>query len=83
MNLTNQNLENDLKIGWIGTGKMGLPMAMNLLNAGFAVTAYDTDRSRLLNSGFQVASSLRELSETASILISMIPDDEALREVVL
>jgi 3-hydroxyisobutyrate dehydrogenase-like beta-hydroxyacid dehydrogenase len=83
MNLTNHNLTRGLKIGWIGTGKMGMPMAMNLLNAGFAVTAYDTDRSRLLNCGFPVASSLPELSETANILISMIPDDDALRQVVL
>ncbi|MDR3372447.1 MAG: NAD(P)-binding domain-containing protein, partial [Ancalomicrobiaceae bacterium] len=34
-------------IGFLGTGIMGLPMATNLVAAGFAVTAYDPDRARL------------------------------------
>ena len=29
------------KIGWIGLGKMGVPMAGNLLKAGFALTVYN------------------------------------------
>src|SRR6266550_3043900 len=74
---------NDLKIGWIGVGKMGSPMARNLQKAGFTVVVYDADLSRLTDSGFERAQSVEALSRETDIVISMIPNDQALREIVL
>jgi 3-hydroxyisobutyrate dehydrogenase-like beta-hydroxyacid dehydrogenase len=70
-------------VGWIGTGKMGLPMAQNLQKTGFKVVAYDTDRSRLENSELQRAESTEQLGEKADVVISMIPNDQALKDIVL
>jgi 3-hydroxyisobutyrate dehydrogenase-like beta-hydroxyacid dehydrogenase len=78
-----QQTAKDLTIGWIGTGKMGLPMAQNLQKAGFTVVAYDTDRTRLAKSGLDIAESLKELGLIADVLVSMIPNDQALRDIVL
>ena len=36
-----------LKVGWIGLGAMGAPMAQRVVAAGFEVVAYDTDQPRL------------------------------------
>jgi 3-hydroxyisobutyrate dehydrogenase len=36
-----------LKVGWIGLGAMGAPMAQRVVAAGFEVVAYDTDQTRL------------------------------------
>jgi 3-hydroxyisobutyrate dehydrogenase-like beta-hydroxyacid dehydrogenase len=76
-------LFNTWKIGWIGIGKMGLPMGRNLQKSGFTVLAYDSDPVRLADSGLNPVESLRELSLDADILVSMIPNDDALREIVL
>jgi 3-hydroxyisobutyrate dehydrogenase-like beta-hydroxyacid dehydrogenase len=73
----------NLKIGWIGTGKMGLPMGRNLQKSGFTVLAYDSDPIRLARSGLKPVESLKALSLEADILVSMIPNDEVLREIVL
>ena len=78
-----QRAAKDFTVGWIGTGKMGLPMAQNLQKAGFTVLAYDTDRSRLENTALQIAQSTKQLTETADVLISMIQNDQALKDIVL
>ena len=36
-----------IAVGWVGLGEMGLPMALNLVQAGFRVQAYDIDQARL------------------------------------
>lgn len=78
-----QRIAKNFTVGWIGTGKMGLPMAKNLQKAGFTVLAYDTDRGRLESSDLQTAESTKQLGETADVLISMIPNDQALKDIVL
>ncbi len=72
-------------IGFIGTGNMGLPMAGNLLNAGFALRVYDLNLKNiapLVAQGAQQVNRPSEVVEAGGIVISMVPDDEALEQVV-
>lgn len=73
-------------IGFIGTGNMGLPMARNLLRAGFALRVYDLSEEQvtpLVALGAQRVNSPREVVEAGGIVITMVPDDTALERVVL
>jgi len=73
-------------IAFLGTGRMGAPMAANLARAGFAVRAWDRTASQaaaLIEHGATVAASPAEASRGARILITMLADgpatDQALR----
>ena len=73
-------------IGFIGLGIMGLPMARNLLKAGYQVVAYNRTSSKaeeLGADGAATASSPREVSEQASVIITMVTDSPDVEEVVL
>src|SRR5499427_22242 len=64
------------KIGFIGLGTMGQPMASNLLDAGHALQVYDVDPSRMLpleEKGADPASSARHAATGAEVVISMLP----------
>ena len=64
-------------VGVIGTGIMGGPMARNLAKAGFEVVAYNRTASRaeaLRADGVAVASTIAEVGQTASVVITMVPD---------
>jgi 3-hydroxyisobutyrate dehydrogenase len=73
-------------IAFLGTGRMGAPMAANLARAGFAVRAWDRTASQaaaLIEQGATVAASPAEAIRGAGILITMLADgpatDQALR----
>ena len=71
--------END-RLGFVGIGYMGRPIARRLLEAGFKVTAYDRDQSKaeeLIQYGGKVAKSLSELSSSCNVVLSCLPSDEA------
>jgi 3-hydroxyisobutyrate dehydrogenase-like beta-hydroxyacid dehydrogenase len=75
---TKQNL------GWIGVGKMGTPMATNLLKAGYRLTVFDivpAAMKTLVAQGANPAESPVDIADQADIIISMIPDDAALEEI--
>lgn len=68
------------KIGFIGLGIMGLPMAANLIKAGY--DTYVVSRSRppiekAIALGAKEASSPKELAETADILLTCLPNPQA------
>jgi 3-hydroxyisobutyrate dehydrogenase-like beta-hydroxyacid dehydrogenase len=74
--------END-RLGFVGIGYMGRPIARRLLEAGFKLTAYDRDHSKageLVRYSATVAKSLSELSSTCSVVLSCLPSDEAVLE---
>lgn len=74
----------DKKIGWIGLGKMGTPMALNLVGAGLAVTVYNRTAAKtaaLTAEGAASAGSIAELAADSDIVVSMISDDPALEAV--
>src|SRR5467141_578349 len=68
------------KLGFVGIGYMGRPIARRLLESGFKLTAYDRDRSKaeeLIQYGGTVAQSVSELSSSCSVVLSCLPSDEA------
>jgi 3-hydroxyisobutyrate dehydrogenase len=72
------------KIGFIGLGNMGLPMAQNLLKAGYAVSGFDLNvdaTERLAAAGGTRAQSIRDACEGAEVVITMLPAGEQVREV--
>jgi len=74
------------KIGWIGLGKMGIPMSKNLLKAGFPLTVYNRNVEKtkeLVSEGAEVADSIASLAQEADIVFSMISDDQGLKAVAL
>ena len=68
-------------IGFLGLGKMGLPMASRLLDAGFELRVYNrsADKARpLADRGVAVMKSPAEVSTRGGIVISVVSDDPAL-----
>ncbi len=74
------------KIGFIGLGIMGGPMAANLVNAGYDVTGFARSSSsteRLEKAGAKAAGSIAEAVAGADVVITMLPDSPEVDEVVL
>ena len=64
------------KIGFIGLGTMGRPMAANLIKARHNLRVFDLDSSAmeaLVNEGAAAAASAREAAEGAGVVVSMLP----------
>ena len=80
-------MANIRKIGFIGVGNMGNPMAANLLKGGFEVAVFDarpeTAAAFVKQHGGRAASSLAEVARDADALITMLPDDKIVRKVML
>lgn len=73
-------------IGFIGLGKMGEPMARNLLRAGYKLRVYNRTSSKaqtLAGEGAEVVENLRDVIDPDGIVVSMVAGDHALQEVVL
>ncbi len=65
------------RIGFIGLGIMGRPMAENLLAAGFSLTVHNRTRSKekpLADAGAKVAASAAEVAAESDVVITMVPD---------
>jgi len=74
------------KIGFIGLGNMGLPMAQNLINAGHSVAGFDVNEAaieRVAAGGGRAAGALADACADAEIVITMLPAGEHVREVYL
>jgi 3-hydroxyisobutyrate dehydrogenase-like beta-hydroxyacid dehydrogenase len=74
------------RIGFIGTGNMGLPMATNLIRAGFVLRVYNRTPGKamsLAELGAETAADLNAVAESGGILVTMISDDLALEEIAL
>jgi L-threonate 2-dehydrogenase len=71
------------RVGVIGLGKMGLPIALNLAERGFEIIGYRRHGSpELAAAGGIVATSPAEVAESADVLLSILPDGPAVEEVV-
>ncbi len=68
-----------MKIGFIGLGNMGGPMAANLAKAGHDVTGFDTADVSI--EGVTQASSAEEAARGAQVVITMLPNGQILRRV--
>lgn len=79
-----------MKIGFIGLGIMGAPMARNLAEAGYSLVVFNRTRERaeefvssLPQADVTVAATPAEVAETSDLVIIIVKDTEAVREVVL
>jgi 3-hydroxyisobutyrate dehydrogenase len=73
-----------MRIGWIGLGNMGIPMAGNLLKAGYQVTIYNRSKDKalpLLSQGALWADKPSHLWNESDVVISMVSDDEAVKAI--
>jgi len=74
------------RIGFIGLGIMGRPMAKNLLKAGFSLVVYDINSSAvedLVKAGAQEAGSSKEVAGRTEMIITMLPDSPEVKEAIL
>jgi 3-hydroxyisobutyrate dehydrogenase len=74
------------RIGFIGLGTMGKPMARNLLKAGYTLTVYNRSRAaanELVSDGALAASSSAEVAAASDVVITMVPDSPDVQAVVL
>jgi L-threonate 2-dehydrogenase len=70
-------------VGVIGLGKMGLPIAQNLMERGFTVIGYRRSGSpELAEAGGIVASSAAEVAASADVLLSILPGAEDVEEII-
>lgn len=73
------------KLGFIGLGLMGRPMARNLLEAGYELTVYNRSRKavdELAGAGASAAESPAEVARRSDVVITMLPDSPQVEEVL-
>jgi 3-hydroxyisobutyrate dehydrogenase-like beta-hydroxyacid dehydrogenase len=74
-----------MRVAFIGLGKMGLPMAANLLRAGHEVTVYNRTVARgepLRTAGARLATSPADAVQGVEVLVTMLADDAAVEAVL-
>ena len=73
------------KIGFIGIGLMGLPMAKNILKAGYNLKAFNRSQSKaepLKDFGAEISSTINDVVKESDVLITMLTDDTAIDDVM-
>ena len=74
------------KIGFIGLGNMGLPMAQNLIKAGHQVEGLDVSAAsleKLKGAGGGAAANAKELASRSDVVVTMLPSGKEVRDVYL
>jgi len=75
-----------MKIGFIGLGNMGLPMALNLLKAGHHVIGFDLVKSQLevfAKAGGMIAEDANTTAKDAEVVITMLPASRHVEDLYL
>jgi 2-hydroxy-3-oxopropionate reductase len=75
-----------MKIGFVGLGIMGKPMAKNLLKAGYSLVVYDVNPEpvrELAAAGAEAAASAKEVAEKTGVVITMLPNSPHVKAAVL
>jgi len=74
------------RLGYIGLGRMGKPMAINLLKAGYPLIVHNRSQGKvqaLVSLGAQAATSPREVAAESDVVFTNLPDTPDVLEVVL
>ena len=74
------------QIGFIGLGRMGRPMAANLVKRGFTLTVRDIDSrpvAYLVERGAHEAADLHKLAQTSDIVVTMLPNSQIVKDTLL
>ena len=72
------------KIGFIGTGLMGFPMAKNILKSGYNLKAFNRTQNKaepLKEFGGEIAETIKDVVKD-NVIITMLTDDNAINEVM-
>ncbi|MDO4546915.1 MAG: 2-hydroxy-3-oxopropionate reductase [Clostridia bacterium] len=75
-----------MKIGFVGLGIMGKPMAKNLLKAGYDLTVYDLNSdavAEVVACGAAAGKSIKDVAAIADLLITMVPNSPQVKQVLL
>ncbi len=75
-----------MKIGFIGLGIMGKPMAKNLLKAGHELIVYDiipANVDELIKAGAKAAPASKDVAEACNLIITMLPNSPHVKAAVL
>lgn len=75
-----------MRVGFIGLGRMGTPMATRMLQAGHELVIYNRTPGKgveLADAGARVADSVADAARDREVVVTMVADDGALREVAL
>lgn len=75
-----------MKVGFIGLGIMGKPMAKNLLKSGYELVVYDhhsTNVEELVSSGAASAGSARDVARQCRVVITMVPNSPHVKAAVM
>lgn len=75
-----------MDVGFIGLGVMGSPMALNILKGGHTLTVFDLDPAavqRLTDAGARAAGSPREVGAASEVVVTMLPEPQHVRSVIL
>ncbi len=75
-----------MKVGFIGLGRMGMPMSRRLLEAGFHLTVHNRSRPKvdeLAAAGAVGASSAAEVARASDVVLTCLPDVPTVEEVFL
>ena len=75
-----------MKVGFIGLGVMGGPMALNVLKGGHELTVYDRSAeavARLVQAGAKAAASPKEVGAASEIVVTMLPEPQHVEQVAL
>lgn len=78
-------MDTDLRVGFIGLGKMGAGIARNIQKAGFPITVYNrtaTKTGPFVEAGATLAASPREAAEHADVVFTCLMGDDSVREVL-
>ena len=73
------------KIGFIGIGLMGFPMAKNILKAGYYLKVFNRSQNKaeaLKEFGAQVTASINDVVKDSDVVITMLTDDTAINDVM-
>lgn len=75
-----------MKVGFIGVGVMGGPMALNILKGGHELTVFDRSQeavAKLVQAGAKAAATPKEVGAASDIVVTMLPEPQHVEQVVL
>src|SRR6185437_11714610 len=74
----------NMKVAFIGIGTMGKPMAANLVKAGHELSVFDSNSARTAQVAGEIgAQPLQRAAGAADVIVTMLPDARAVRDVAL
>ena len=78
--------ERKYAVGFVGIGKMGLPMAKRIATHGYPLQAYDTSKAAIkavcAADGVQAAKSLADVGRACEVVVLMLPDSKVVKKVL-